>query len=204
MICAAVGTIGSRAGRTAGRIRLELRLVRNQYSSASTIGELHVDGRFECFTLEDRVRAAKSAGTTAIPPGRYEVAVTWSNRFERPLPLLMDVPNYSGVRIHTGNKAEDTEGCILVGRRRLSDFVGESKVAFDALFPKIRDALHREKVFLEIVQDGAPPELLARARGGPRARGVPRKRTPAKKPAARARGAGAKHQSKRGPKRRST
>jgi len=179
---------------------MELRLVRNEYSSTSTIGELHVDGRFECFTLEDRVRSAKMAGTTAIPPGRYEVTVTWSNRFERPLPLLMGVPNYTGVRIHTGNKAEDTEGCILVGRKRLRDFVGESKTAFAALFPKIQDALHHEKVFLEVVQDGAPPELLARGRGGPRTPRVSRKRSPTKKDAARGRGAGAKRRLKRGRK----
>jgi hypothetical protein len=157
---------------------MELRLVRNQYSPASTLGELHVDGRFECFTLEDRVRSAKVPGATAIPPGRYEVSVTWSNRFKRPLPLLMNVPNYDGVRIHTGNKAEDTEGCILVGRKRLADFVGESKVAFEPLFQKIEDALRREKVFVEILQDGAPSELLARARGGARPRrAAPKKAT---------------------------
>jgi hypothetical protein len=164
---------------------MELRLVRNAYSPTSTIGELHVDGAFECFTLEDRVRSAKVAGATAIPPGRYEVSVTWSNRFKRPLPLLMDVPNYTGVRIHTGNKAEHTEGCILVGRKRLPDFVGESKLAFDPLFAKIEDALRREKVFFEIRQEGAPPELLARARR----RAHPRRAAP-KKPAARARTGG--------------
>lgn len=173
---------------------MELRLVRNQYSPTSTIGELHVDGAFECFTLEDRVRSTKVAGATAIPPGRYEVSVTWSNRFKRPLPLLMDVPNYTGVRIHTGNKAEDTEGCILVGRKRLPDLVGESKLAFDPLFAKIEDALRREKVFVEIRQEGAPPELLARARR----RAHPRRAAP-KKPAAgtRRRGKPAKRAAKR-------
>ena len=182
---------------------MELKLVRSQYSPTSTLGELHVDGTFECFTLEDRVRSAKVAGATAIPPGRYEVSVTWSNRFKRPLPLLMDVPNYTGVRIHTGNKADDTEGCILVGRKRLDDFVGESKLAFDPLFAKIEDALRREKVFVEILQEGAPPELLARARGGAR----PRRAAPKKKATARPkqggrRGAATKRGSKRGSKRR--
>lgn len=174
---------------------MELKLVRNQYSPASTIGELHVDGGFECYTLEDRIRSMKVPGETAIPPGRYEVAVTWSNRFERPLPLLMNVPDYTGVRIHTGNKPEHTEGCILVGRKRLPDVVGESKLAFDALFAKIQDALRREKVFLEIVQEGAPPELLARSRRGPRRRGTAKKPTAGRKPA---RGRGA---AKRGSKR---
>ena len=172
---------------------MELRLVRNRYSSTSTIGELHVDGRFECFTLEDRVRSTKVAGATAIPPGRYEISVTWSNRFKRPLPLLMDVPDYTGVRIHTGNKADDTEGCILVGRKRLDDFVGESKLAFDPLFARIADAVRREKVFVEILQEGAPPEPIARARGGARRGARPRRAAPKRKATA-----GARHGGRRG------
>ena len=174
---------------------MELRLVRNQYSSTSTTGELHVDGAFACFTLEDRVRSTKVPGATAIPPGRYEISVTWSNRFKRPLPLLMDVPNYTGVRIHTGNKSEDTEGCILVGRKRLPDLVSESRLAFDPLFAKIEEALRREKVFLEILQEGAPPELLARGRRGPRRRGA------ARKPATRGKPAGGRARAKRGSRR---
>ena len=177
---------------------MELRLVRNQYSPTSTIGELHVDGAFECFTLEDRVRSTKVRGETAIPPGRYEVSVTWSNRFKRPLPLLMNVPNYDGVRIHTGNKADDTEGCILVGRKRLADFVSESKLAFDPLLAKIQGALLREKVFVEILQEGAPPELLARARRGARPRRAAPKRAARGAKRGGRHGAPAKRASRRG------
>jgi len=143
---------------------MQIKVIRREYSLKSTIGELYIDNRFECFTLEDRIRALKVPGTTAIPVGNYEVVVTWSNRFKRPLPLLMNVPNYEGVRIHTGNTDENTEGCLLVGKTKRPDFVGNSKLAFDALFPKIQEAAQREKVFLEIAQDNAPPELLARAR----------------------------------------
>lgn len=79
------------------------------------IGELTIDGVHQCFTLEDKVREKKIFGKTAIPPGRYEVTVSFSNHFQKKLPLLMNVPNFEGVRIHSGNTAKDTEGCILVG-----------------------------------------------------------------------------------------
>jgi GH24 family phage-related lysozyme (muramidase) len=142
---------------------MNINLTRKEYTSKSTIGELYVDGKFECYTLEDRIRALKVPGTTAIPSGHYEVVVTWSNRFKRPLPLLMNVPNYEGVRIHTGNTDENTEGCLLVGKTKRRDFVAESRAAFNDLFPKIQGALQREKVFIDIVQENAPAELLARA-----------------------------------------
>jgi GH24 family phage-related lysozyme (muramidase) len=142
---------------------MNINVIRKEYTPKSTIGELYIDGKFECFTLEDRVRALKVPGTTAIPSGNYEVVVTWSNRFKRPLPLLMNVPNYEGVRIHTGNTDENTEGCLLVGKTKQRDFVGESRGAFSDLLPKIQEALQREKVFIDIEQENAPAELLARA-----------------------------------------
>lgn len=142
---------------------MNINVIRKEYTPKSTIGELYVDSKFECFTLEDRVRALKVPGTTAIPSGHYEVTVTWSERFKRPLPLLMSVPNYEGVRIHTGNTDANTEGCLLVGKTKQRDFVGDSRVAFGELLPKIQEALQREKVFIDIVQENAPPELLARA-----------------------------------------
>jgi GH24 family phage-related lysozyme (muramidase) len=166
---------------------MKINVIRKEYTPKSTIGELYVDGKFECYALEDRIRALKVPGTTAIPSGNFEVVVTWSNRFKRPLPLLMNVPNYEGVRIHTGNKDEDTEGCLLVGKTKQRDFVGGSKDAFSELLPKIQEALQREKVFLDIVQENAPAELLARATP-PMARAprglVPRAASPAEaKPA---------------------
>jgi hypothetical protein len=101
---------------------VELRLTRKEFTDRSTIGELHVNGVFECFTLEDTVRPVKIKGETAIPEGRYEVVVNFSERFQRPLPLLLNVPNFEGVRIHPGNTDKDTEGCILVGWTKVSFF----------------------------------------------------------------------------------
>jgi uncharacterized protein DUF5675 len=117
---------------------MELVLTRKIRSANSTIGEMTVDGKFECFTLEDIERDVKVHGKTAIPKGRYELTITMSARFKKELPLLINVPNYEGVRIHSGNKAEDTEGCILVGQTKSADFIGNSRLAFDSLFKKLK------------------------------------------------------------------
>ena len=129
---------------------MELQVKRMEFSEESTIGELWVDGVFECYTLEDKVRPVKIAGKTAIPSGRYEVIINFSQRFQKQLPLLLNVPNYEGVRIHSGNTAANTEGCILVGETKAENFVGESRWAFNRFFEKLKAASETEKIFLEI------------------------------------------------------
>jgi len=106
----------------------------------STIGELTIDGKFECYTLEDKEREVKIKSETAIPKGTYKVIINQSNRFKKLLPLLLNVPNFEGVRIHPGNTNHDTEGCILVGRTRSKDFIGQSRKAFASLFAKMKEA----------------------------------------------------------------
>jgi len=140
---------------------MNIRVLRKTFTDQSTVGELSVNGKFECFTLEDKVRAVKIHGKTAIPAGIYEVTVTFSDKFKKPLPLLLNVPNFAGIRIHSGNTAADTEGCILVGTTKAADSVGNSRVAFKALFEKIEAALKKEKVFIEVV--GGTPEDVAHA-----------------------------------------
>lgn len=133
---------------------MQMRLTRTVFSPKSTRGELSVDGAFECFTLEDVVRPpnVKVKGATAIPAGTYQVIIDVSARFGRLMPHLLLVPNFSGVRIHAGNTDKDTEGCILVGRRHGDDWIGESRLAFDALYMKLADATHRsERIDIEIV-----------------------------------------------------
>ncbi|MDN5752560.1 MAG: DUF5675 family protein [Nitrosospira sp.] len=129
---------------------MELRVERTDFSESSTIGRLYVDDQFECYTLEDKVRPVKIKGKTAIPAGRYEVVINQSQRFGRLLPLFLNVPNFEGVRIHPGNTAADTEGCILVGETKNEGFVGQSKVAFERLFSKLKTASETEKIFIEI------------------------------------------------------
>ena len=119
---------------------MKLELKRNPTANGCTIGDLFVNGVFECYTLEDEVRDEKIHGKTAIPAGTYEVIITFSPRFQRDLPLLVGVPNFEGVRIHPGNTAADTEGCILPGQSCTANSVGASRLAFEALFRKIKDA----------------------------------------------------------------
>jgi hypothetical protein len=134
---------------------MNLKLRRTTFSGRSTIGELSVDGAFECFTLEDMVRPVKVPGTTAISEGVYVVSVSFSDRFKRLLPEVHDVPNFTGVRIHPGNTDADTEGCILVGQTEDTDFIGNSRAAFNKLFPKIQAAAQKEKIFLEVTSVAA-------------------------------------------------
>lgn len=129
---------------------MELRVERTDFSETSTIGTLYVDDQFECYTLEDKVRPVKIKGKTAIPAGRYEVIINFSQRFGRMLPLFLNVPNFEGVRIHPGNTAADTEGCILVGETKDAEFIGQSKLAFEGLFNKLKTASESEKIFIEI------------------------------------------------------
>jgi hypothetical protein len=117
---------------------MKLLLKRLHKTENSTIGELYVDGKFECYTLEDVEREVKIKSETAIPKGTYIVGITLSNRFKKLLPILINVPNFEGVRIHSGNTNHDTEGCILVGTTRSDDFIGNSRVAFSKLFKKMQ------------------------------------------------------------------
>lgn len=129
---------------------------RKVFNDKATIGDFLIDGKKVCNTLEDVVRpdGVKVFGQTAIPYGKYEVVVSMSAHFNKPLPLLVDVPNFAGVRIHSGNTDADTEGCILVGQwdGKASDFIGNSRASFDLVFASIQEALKKEQVFIEIVK----------------------------------------------------
>ena len=106
----------------------------------STIGELTIDGKFECYTLEDKERNVKIKCETAIPKGAYKVIINQSNRFKKLMPLVLNVPNFEGIRIHPGNSNHDTEGCILVGQTRSKDYISKSRKAYEILFAKMKVA----------------------------------------------------------------
>jgi len=111
---------------------------RRWFTDKSTIGQMYIDGSFFCYTLEDAVRDKKIHGITAIPEGTYDLILNMSNRFKKEMPLLLNVPNFSGVRIHAGNYPSHTEGCLLVGMTRGVDSIFSSKGAFEALMAKLR------------------------------------------------------------------
>ncbi len=142
---------------------MDLLLLRHPTLKA-TPGDLLIGADLECHTLEDKdrglvdtmtlaqIKKAKVYGQTAIPKGKYEIAITYSNNFKRYLPLLLNVPGYDGVRIHSGNTAADTLGCILVGGALAGDTIkgGTSRPAFDRLFAKLQAAAKKEKIWITI------------------------------------------------------
>jgi hypothetical protein len=111
-------------------------------------GELRLDGAFECWTLENLPDGQKPH--RAIPAGKYRVAITNTPKFGCPMPLLLEVPGFEGVRIHPGNTTADTEGCILVGATRATVSIGQSRAAFDQLCAKLRIARAAGLIPLEI------------------------------------------------------
>lgn len=125
---------------------MRLRLLREPSRNGATVGALFVEGVFHCWTLEDVVRDVKVPGETAIPFGRYPVVLTHSPRFNRVLPEVRNVPGFIGVRIHAGNRKEDTEGCILVGLDRGDAWIGRSQMALSGLMSKVIDAAAIEMV----------------------------------------------------------
>lgn len=140
---------------------MKLELKRQPSTDKATIGELSIDGKPYCYTLEDVVREVegqpvkewKIPHETAIPCGTYHVILTYSNRFKKYLPLLLDVPGFSGVRIHPGNGPDDTEGCILVGKldKNRPDWVSQSRIVFGPLMQRLDDAYERgDPITLEI------------------------------------------------------
>lgn len=129
-----------------------LELKRKIFTDDSTIGELSIDGEFICFTLEDKVRETKIQNVTAIPYGKYEIVINFSNHFQQYMPLLLSVPGYEGVRIHSGNKSTDTEGCILVGSSKSLNFIGNSRATYKTLFAKLKAAAKTEKLYINVTK----------------------------------------------------
>ena len=135
---------------------MELKVQRIAKRDTYTIGRLYIDGERFCDTLEDRVRdltkEAKVKGRTAIPTGRYKVVLTYSPRFKRILPLLDSVPHFTGVRIHRGNTAKDTEGCILVGYNREVGKVLDSAATEQRLMAVLQNAVNKgEQIYITIL-----------------------------------------------------
>lgn len=141
---------------------MELVLNRVIKGEKCTIGHLLVDGKFECYILEDKdrnlsdnmsleeINQKKVFGQTAIPTGRYEVVISFSNRFKQYLPLISGVKGFAGIRIHPGNTHEHTEGCPLTGTSHTDTQVLNSRAAFRQLFAKIKKVEKKEKIFITI------------------------------------------------------
>ena len=130
-----------------------------------TISRLYVNGElFGCNALEDtdrglrqdmhleEIKKKKAYGQTAIPRGSYECVYTYSNRFKKMLPLLLNVKGFEGIRIHSGNSAKDTEGCILVGLNLKKGMVLNSREWTNKLVSKMKEAWNRKERVIIVIK----------------------------------------------------
>ena len=153
---------------------LELLLDRKYKKETYTIGNLYVDGEWFCNALEDKDRGLKSSmsleeiketkvyGETAIPTGRYEVrmdivspkynGVKWyKDNFGGRMPRLESVKGFSGILIHSGNTALDSNGCILVGMNKAKGKVLDSRATFQKLWKVLEQARKAgKKIYLTV------------------------------------------------------
>lgn len=136
---------------------MEITLTRIAKQKTYTIGRLEIDGVYFCDTLEPTWRnigpgkpGRKIPGKTAIPEGRYAVAVSFSPRFKRWLPILLHVPMFEGIRIHAGNSAEDTAGCILPGLNTIEGRVTDSRVWEKNIVRKLAERPEGEGIWITI------------------------------------------------------
>ena len=139
-----------------------IELIRETYTKSSVLGSLFINGKFQCNTLEDFDRGLKSTmsesqikgikiqNQTAIPLGTYKVILSYSPRFNRVLPLILNVKGFKGVRIHSGNNEEHTEGCILVGQSIEKNYLVKSRLAYLKLHSKLVKASKSQEIFIII------------------------------------------------------
>lgn len=131
---------------------MKLKLVRKYRKETYTIGKLYVDGVYFCDTIEDKDRGLDDAmglaeimvkkryGETAIPYGTYRVEITYSPKYKKLMPEVKNVKGFSGIRIHSGNTAKDTLGCLIIGRNTQVGMVTESRKTYNKLFALMKDA----------------------------------------------------------------
>ena len=135
---------------------MEIKLYRYSSQSKTTLGVIHVDKKFQCYSIEDRYRKEKVKAETRIQAGRYEIKLRefgghyekYVNKYEghEGMLWLQDVPNFEDILIHIGNDAKDTAGCLLLGdtsQQNISKqgFIGASSDAYKRVYPHIADAL---------------------------------------------------------------
>lgn len=140
---------------------MKLTLKRIALRPTYTIGKLYIDDVYFCDTIEDTVRDINKNGKfdngekkvhskTAIPYGIYEIKWTYSPRFKKYTPQLMNVPSFEGIRIHAGNTSADTEGCLILGENKQVGKVLNSRATINKFYTIIKEACSKGKVTIEI------------------------------------------------------
>lgn len=144
---------------------MDLKLERKYRNNNYCIDKLYINGKYFSDVLEDpdrgltdsmtleEIKKIKVKGNTCIPYGTYNITITYSPRFKKNLPLLNNVKGFDGIRIHSGNKPQDTEGCLLPGFNKVKGQVINSKVTTDKLIAQIQQAINKkEKVTITITK----------------------------------------------------
>ena len=137
---------------------MNLELIRKEKYDDRTIGSIYIDGSFECFSLEDCDRELekgeiKILGKTAIPKGRYQIVIDWSDKHRCLMLHILDVPQFKGIRFDIANDPSEIEGCVAVGKEvdYVSKKIVRSSDALRDLSIKILFALLQEEgIWLEI------------------------------------------------------
>jgi hypothetical protein len=140
---------------------MKIKLVRKYRKEKYTIGKLYIDGVPFCDVIEDKdrglddsmsladVMSKKRYGDTAIPYGTYKVEITYSPKYKRLMPEIKNVKGFSGIRIHSGNTAKDTLGCLIVGKNTKVGMVTESRKTYNKLFALMFD---EKEITIEITK----------------------------------------------------
>lgn len=142
--------------------KIKLQVKRTYHGEYYTIGHIYVNDDYLCDTLEDtdrmlnssmseeEVKKRKVYGQTAIPIGIYKVEITYSPKFKKKLPRLLNVKGFDGILIHSGNTKEDTLGCILVGYNQKKGMVLNSRQAMSKLMSLIDKA---DEIEIEVIRN---------------------------------------------------
>ena len=124
---------------------MKLTLQRYLFAEDYTMGLLFIDGVYFCDTIEDKYRGqnlskTKVANETCIPYGVYTIKITYSPKYKKNMPQILDVPYFSGVRIHSGNTAKDSSGCVIVGIKSENGTVLQSRKMYNELMKRLGTA----------------------------------------------------------------
>lgn len=142
---------------------MNIQLKRIAKKETYTIGKLYLDGVYFCDTIEDKdrglnqtmsindIKKKKVYGETAIPTGTYKLVIDYSNRFKKNMAHILNVPGYEGIRIHTGNSAKDSLGCIIVGKNKVVGKVVESRNTYNQLFPILQKAFKEGEIKITVL-----------------------------------------------------
>lgn len=130
------------------KVVVERRWPKSEY----TIGRVYINDTFFCNSLEDcdrglqqwmsvaEIDMAKVYGETAIPKGKYIVTMDYSPKYKRVMPHVMNVKGFTGIRIHSGNAAKDSLGCILLGKNDKPGWISNSRATCQKFETLLKEA----------------------------------------------------------------